>query len=404
MTTDILADIRVIELGEGIAVPYGGKLLADFGATVVKAEPPGNGDCTRRHGPFPGDTPHPERSGLFLALNTNKLGITLDPRIPTGRGVLAALLRRADVLIHQIAWQDLELLGLTPDTLRRDYPQLVTASITPYGQSGPYCNYQSADITVCALGGLSEGLGEEDRPPLVAPFSQTGYQAGLSAAGAIVMALLAREDSGQGQHIDIGMADILATLQTGVYLNNFLFDGTRGMRGSRFGSRTIYPAHFFRCQDGFMWVTAPQWAQWERLLSMIGRPELAENERFHNRYTIAATPPAELEVPLAQWFMDRTREDIFRLCRKHRLPISPVYTIAELVDHPQLISRGFMMAVEQPGIGTVRLPGLPMHLSKTPWRIRYPAPLLGEHNEQVYCQELGYAHRDLPALHRAGIL
>jgi crotonobetainyl-CoA:carnitine CoA-transferase CaiB-like acyl-CoA transferase len=404
MASDILAGVRVVELGEGIAVPYCGKLLADFGAEVIKIEPPGCGDSTRQHGPFPGDLPHPEHSGLFLALNTNKLGITLNPELPTGRQLLGELLHQADVLIHHTAPQHLAALDLTPAALRREYPRLIVTSITPYGQSGPYCDYHATDLTVCALGGLSEGLGEENRPPLTGPFSQGGYQAGLSAAGAVVLALLVRESSGQGQAIDIGAADVLATLQTGVYLNNYLFDGSHSMRGSRFGSQTIYPANFFRCRDGFMWVTAPQWAQWERLLAMIGRADLATDERFHNRHEIALMPPPELEVPLAQWFMERTREEIFHLCRTHRLPITPVYTLAELVDHPQLVARGFIMGVEQPGIGLLRLPGLPMHLSKTPWRVRRPAPLLGEHNALIYCQKLGHPQSDLPALRRAGVI
>ncbi|HEY7493766.1 MAG TPA: CoA transferase [Candidatus Tectomicrobia bacterium] len=404
MASDILSGVRVVELGEGIAVPYCGKLLADFGAEVVKIEAPGSGDSTRQHGPFPGDIPEPERSGLFLALNTNKLGITLCPTPPTGRRLLGELLRQADVFIHDTAPRHLATRHLTSAELRQAYPRLIVTALTAYGHSGPYCDYQDTDITVCALGGLSDGLGEENRPPLTAPFSQGGYQAGLSAAGAIALALLVRESTGQGQVIDIAAADVLATLQTGVYLNNFFLDGSRSMRGARFGSRTIYPASFFRCQDGFMWVTAPQWAQWERLLAMIGRPDLADDERFQNRYDLAAAPPPELEVPLAQWFMEHTREAIFALCRAHHLPITPVYTIAELVDHPQLVARGFIMAVEQPGLGTLRLPGLPMHLSQTPWRMRRPAPLLGEHNAQIYCQELGYPQSVLSTLRHAGVI
>ena len=234
-------------------------------------------------------------------------------------------------------------------------------------------------------------------------YRQAGYQAGLSAASATVLALLVREMSGQGQAIDIAEADVLATLQTGVYLNNYHFDGTRSMRGHRFGSRTIYPASFYRCQDGFMWVTAPQWAQWERLLEMIGRADLAEDERFHNRRRIAEHPPPELDVPLAQWFMARTRADIFHQCREARLPIAPVYHLDELVAHPQLAARGFLMAVERPGIDALRLPGLPMQLSKTPWRVRLPAPFLGEHNVQVYCDELGYEQSELTAWQQNGV-
>ena len=404
MTRDILAGVSVVELGEGVAAPYAGKLLADFGADVIKIEKPGEGDRTRRHGPFPGDQPHLERSGLFLSLNGNKRGITLDVGLPSGRQVLERLLQTADVLLHHNTPQMAAACQLQTERLRRAYPRLIITSVTPYGQFGPYSNDEGTEITSCALSGLSEGLGEHDRPPLAAPFSQAGYQAGLSAAGATVLALLTREISGQGQAIDLAEADVLATLQTGVYLNNYLFDGTRSMRGHRFGSRTIYPASFYRCQDGFMWVTAPQWAQWERLLDMIGRADLAEDERFHNRRRIADQPPPELDAPLAQWFMTRARADIFDQCRQARLPIAPVYHIDELIAHPQLAERGFFMAVERPGVEALRLPGLPMQFSKTSWRVRLPAPLLGEHNEQVYGEELGYELSELTAWRQQGVI
>jgi crotonobetainyl-CoA:carnitine CoA-transferase CaiB-like acyl-CoA transferase len=404
MASDILAGVRVVELGEGIAVPYCGKLLADFGADVIKIEKPGEGDRTRRHGPFPADVPHLERSGLFLALNTNKRGITLEPGSPIGRRVLEALLQKADVMLHQNTPEMAEAYHLQTEALRHAWPRLIVTGVTPYGQFGPYSGDQGTELTSCALSGLSEGLGENDRPPLVAPFGQAGYQAGLSAASAAVLALLVRDISGQGQAIDIAEADVLATLQTGVYLNNYHLDGTRSMRGHRFGSRTIYPASFYRCQDGFMWVTAPQWAQWERLLEMIGRADLAEDERFHNRRRMADNPPPELDVPLAQWFMARTRADIFHQCREARLPIAPVYHLHELMAHPQLAARGFLMAVERPGVDALRLPGLPMQLSKTPWRVRLPAPLLGEHNVSVYCDELGYDRSEVMAWRQRGVV
>jgi crotonobetainyl-CoA:carnitine CoA-transferase CaiB-like acyl-CoA transferase len=404
MTSDILARVRVVECGEGIAVPYCGRLLADFGADVIKLETPGEGDRTRRHGPFPADVPHPERSGLFLALNANKRGITLDVASPTGRRVLEALLQKADVVLHQNAPEMPGTEPLQTDTLRRLWPHLVVTSMTPYGQFGPYSGKPGTDLTSCALSGLSEGLGDSARPPLAAPYSQAGYQTGLSAASATVLALLVREMSGRGQAIDISETDVLATLQTGVYLNNYRFDGTRSMRGHRFGSRTIYPASFYRCQDGFMWVTAPQWAQWERLLEMIGRADLAEDERFHNRRQMAEHPPPELDVPLAQWLMARTRADIFDRCREARLPIAPVYHLDELVAHPQLVARGFLMAVERPGVEALQLPGLPVQLSKTPWRVRLPAPFLGEHNAQLYCDELGYDPSELTAWKQRGVV
>jgi len=215
MASDILANVRVVEFGEGIAVPYCGKLLADFGADVIKIEKPGEGDRTRQHGPFPADVPHPERSGLFLALNTNKRGITLDPHSPTGRQVLEALMQKADVILHQSTPAMAEAYPLQSEGGRHVHPRLIVTGITPYGQFGPYSGDQGTELTSCALSGLSEGLGDNDRPPLVAPFRQAGYQAGLSAASATVLALFVREMSGQGQAIDIAEADVLATLQTG---------------------------------------------------------------------------------------------------------------------------------------------------------------------------------------------
>ena len=404
MASDILTGVRVVELGEGIAVPYCGKLLADFGAEVVKIESPGSGDSTRQHGPFPGDIPHPERSGLFLALNTNKLGITLHLELPTGRQLLGELLRQADVFIHDTAPRHLATRHLTSAELRREYPRLIVTALTAYGHSGPYCDYQDADITVCALGGLSDGLGEENRPPLTAPFSQGGYQAGLSAAGAIALALLVRESSGQGQVIDIAAADVLATLQTGVYLNNFFLDGSRSMRGARFGSRTIYPASFFRCSDGFMWVTAPQWAQWERLLAMVGRPDLADDERFQNRYDLAAAPPPELEVPLAQWFMEHTRDEIFASLSCPSLADYTGIHHCRVGRSSPACGAWFYHGRGAAGPRHTTAAWFAMHLSKTPWRMRRPAPLLGEHNAQIYCQELGYPQSALSALRHAGVI
>jgi crotonobetainyl-CoA:carnitine CoA-transferase CaiB-like acyl-CoA transferase len=163
MTSDILANLRVIEFGEGIAVPYCGKLLADFGADVIKIEKPGEGDRTRRHGPFPADVPHPERSGLFLALNTNKRGITLEPGSPTGRQLLEALLQGADVLLHQNVPDMAAAHQLQTEALRRAWPRLVVTGVTPYGQFGPYSRDQGTELTSCALSGLSEGLGERVR-------------------------------------------------------------------------------------------------------------------------------------------------------------------------------------------------------------------------------------------------
>ncbi len=402
MAEQALSGLKVVEYGNLISAPYCAKMMADLGAEVIKVEEPGSGDESRQHGPFPNDIPHPERSGLFLNLNTNKVGVTLNLRARTGQKILKELLKDADVFVENNPPQLIKDLGLDYATLEAVNPRLVMASITPYGQTGPYKDYKAYDINCCAAGGISIGIGTSDREPLAAPFSQGSYQAALSAAGATYVALLARDVIGQGQHIDISEAEVWATLHTGANMLTYIFEGRSAARGG--ASEVQYPSGYFRCKDGYIQVRAPQIAQWIRFLEVMGNPEWAKNPRYRDRRAMAVEYREEVDALVLPWFEARTKDEIHALCIEARVPFVPVRTIDELVKAPHLKEREFWVEIEHPETGPLKYPGAPYKFSKTPWRINRPAPLLGEHNEEVYCGRLGYSKGDLVNLRRAGII
>ncbi len=212
MTYDLLEGLRVLELGQFISAPYCGKLLADMGAQVIKIEPPGTGDWARQYGPFLHDDPHLERSGAFLYLNANKQSVTLNLKTPTGQGILAELVSRADVLVHNLHPLEMDALGVNYGSISQHNPNIVMASITPFGLTGPNRNYRAYDINLAAAGGICQGLGSAGREPLTFGTPQVGYFAGTAAASSIMMALLtlgpsqafaaSEQPSGQSSHFD----------------------------------------------------------------------------------------------------------------------------------------------------------------------------------------------------------
>ena len=204
MSFSLLQGLRVVELGESVSAPYCSKLLADMGAEVVKIERPGVGDQAREYGPFLNDQPHHERSGLFLYMNANKQGVTLDLNTPTGQEILGGLLARSQVFVQNLHPTEMDRLGVNYETLQAHNDQLVMASITPFGLTGPYRNYKAYDINLAAAGGICEGLGSPDREPLTFGTPEVGYFAAMAAASSIVIALLA----GGGQHIDIAEVEV----------------------------------------------------------------------------------------------------------------------------------------------------------------------------------------------------
>lgn len=362
-----LSGIRVVELGEHISAPFCGKLLADFGAEVVKVEVPGRGDIARDCGPFPKDKPHPEKSGLFFLLNTNKKGITLNWKLEAGTEILRRLIQLSDVVVENFSPGTLENLGLGYAALKGLNRRLILTSISHFGQTGPYRGFKGADIVIQAMGGLMWLTGLPERSPLKLPGPQADYQAGLFAAIATLAAFLSAEETGRGQHIDISEMEVVASLLEGALLSYAYSKTIRQRRG-------IPPR--VRCRDG----------------QLILPPELYQEDFKHLMSTLS---PPDLKEHVA--------EEVFRRAQEWRLPVAPVREAADSLADPQLRARGFWQELEHPLMGRVTLPTSPFRVSQD-WTEFGRAPLLGEHNEEVYCGWLGYSKEELAELKAGGII
>ena len=395
-----LAGLRVLELGGMVAAPYCGKLLASLGADVVKVEPPKVGDSSRRRGPFPGDVPHPERSGTFLYLNTGKRGVTLDVDDPQGRAMLRQLAGNVDVVIHDSTSALASARGLERDSLADLNPSLIVAAVTPFGSSGPNADNAAHDVNVFHAGGegnlLPNGLALDafpDRAPISAGGMMASYQGGLTAAVGILGAVVAQWADGTGQAVDCSLQE--AQLAIGYLPIQRLeaegFVETRFSRFFRMGG--VMPA-----ADGFIELLTLEPRQWEGLARLLGEPEWASPDKFRD----PATHGAAINEDLRQWTAEHTREWLYREGQAHGVPIAPYLAPSEVYLSPQQRERDFFVEVRHPEAGGYDYAGLPLRMSETPLAMGR-APLLGEHNAEIY-QGLGYSPEDLTALARAEVI
>lgn len=401
-----LAGMKVVEYGDFISAPYCAKLMAELGAEVIKVEPP-QGDSSRRHGPFLGNIPHPERSGLYLYQNTSKLGVTLNLDTSRGQQILQELIKDADVFVENMLPQHSKELRIDYDTLSQVNQNLIVASITPFGQTGKYSRYKAQAINIAAVSGLSSIIGKPDREPLSYPLSLEHYQNGAITAFAVLAALFSRRKIGKGQHIDVSETDCLAALYGGQALSSFVFHQRKRIRtGHRVPG--FYPYTFLPCKDGFVSLIAVQGFQWKAFLQIVGDGEVPEwyasDPRFKDRWACGAQHADALDALLAPWLMSHTKEEIFTLCREKHVPFAPARTIGEVANDSHLKERAYFVDIDHAETGKIKYPGAPYKLPQTPWRVSRPAPLLGEHNGEVYCQRLGYSRQDLSDFRRAGII
>jgi crotonobetainyl-CoA:carnitine CoA-transferase CaiB-like acyl-CoA transferase len=404
MKEQALSGLKVVEWGSFISAPFCTKFLADLGAEVIKVEPPGSGDQSRRYGPFPNDIPYSEKSGLFLYLNTNKLGVTLDPSKETGKELLLKLLQDADIFVENQQPSLMKKLKLDFKSVKRINPRLIMTSITPYGQTGPYRDWKGYDINCSALGGISNAMGSPGREPLTPPLCQGYYQGGLMGAIATMIALFERDITGKGLHVDVSIVESWATFHIGVAAQTFLSDGRVRRRSGHRALHRPYPDEVLPCKDGYVCIDTPQKRQWERLLQVMGNPEWANDPIFNDRIQTTDEYADKADAYLTEWLMKHTKEEIFKMTQDNRIPAAPIRTVEEVVNDAQLEARGFFVEVDHPDTGKLKYPGACYQLSETPFAIRRPAPRLGEHNEEIFCRQLGYSKQDLVALTKAEVI
>ena len=398
------AGINVLEYASFIAGPYCAKLLGDLGARVLKIEPPGRGDSARHFGPFPEDIPDREKSGLFLYLGMNKRSITLDPAGPTGRDLFLRLVANADVLVEDTQPGAMAKLGLGYQSLKEVNPRLVYVSITPYGQDGPKSQWKASHLNSFHASGegytLPGGLTHSifpDRAPVSGGAHLGEYDAAILAASAAVAALYAREISGVGQQVDVSKQEATLAMNR---LNQaqYLGQGRELDRSRKYEYGGIYP-----CLDGYVILYPREDHQWQALARIMGRPELAEAERFSTRAQ-RIQHGEELNRIILEWASSLPKQEIYDQVAPSGCPAGYFATAQDLVASPQLEAREFFRSVNHSKAGTLLYPSRPYQFSSLPWCSPDAAPLLGQHNEEVFCGELGVPREELPDLRRAGVI
>ncbi|MFN8628617.1 MAG: CoA transferase [Candidatus Binatia bacterium] len=399
-----LAGRRVLELADEKGV-YCGKLLADMGADVIKIERPG-GDPTRHIPPYWGDVAHPERGLFFLYTNTSKRGVTLDLTTPEGQDLFRRLARTADLVIETFEPGYLDGLGLGYETLKRATPKLVVTSITGFGQSGPYRACKSSDLVANALAGAMYVTGTEEDPPVVLAGSQAHMMASSCAAASSMIALFHSTRCGEGQQIDISVEEVNVAVTHIAGVGRWLEDR---LIPKRFGSALIaaVPSGAYPCKDGLIYIIVNRPLHWKALAQWIS--EVTGNDIVLDPLFEGPTANRQpvrdlLDVYIADLTARFTVNEMYHEGQRRHLAVTPVNTAAGVAEDPHLAARNYFVPVEHPGMGTLRYPGAPYRHKETPWAITRPAPRVGQHNDEIYCGEMGVSAETVGRLRRQGVI
>jgi formyl-CoA transferase/CoA:oxalate CoA-transferase len=392
-----LEDLTVIDLSHALAGPLASTMLADFGATVLKVEPPGQGDIARAWGPpF-----HGEDSAYFTSLNRNKQSLEIDLKQPEGRDLLLRLADQADVLVENLRVGAVDRLGIGHEALRARNPRLVYCSISGFGQDGPYRDRAAMDLIVQAESGMMSLTGSPDSGPVRVGVSIADMQAGLNATIAILMALHVRQRTGEGQFIDISMLEGQLTLldhSLGIYLADGVLFGRMGT-----AYRTIVPYQTFRTRTEDLALAVGSDALWRAFCPLVGAPELTDDPRYAtNAARVANRVP--LVARLQELFLGRTYAEWEAILEPAGIPVGAIRTLDRVVAHPQVQARGVLQDSRHPAAPSAPVIAPYFRLSATPGGVRSPAPLLGQHTDAVLSDRLGLGRGELEDLRRRGVV
>jgi crotonobetainyl-CoA:carnitine CoA-transferase CaiB-like acyl-CoA transferase len=387
-----LDNVRVVECGDGVAAAFATKLMALLGANVIKVEPP-DGDRTRLRGPYFNDRIDRENSGLFLYLNADKSGVTLDLRSDSDRAKLDELLASADILIHNFPPYERPALRMESAAIHAAHPHLIVTGISAFGDYGPRANWRAYELNVVHAGGVA-ALGplsskRPDLPPLKLYGHQAEFQAGNHAAFVTLAAWFNRIQGGAGQTAEISAQECLAAMLE----LSFLFYTYMGLRTSRLGGRLIGPWRMFDCRNGKLLLACVEEHQWQSLIELMGNPEWAHEEIFKDRLRRGRNSDA-LCALMEEWFSQWDVTELFHTCQQRRIPAAPVNRMADLFADRHLRERRFFccLPLRDPRYH-VEVASMPFKASDMGWRLERPAPLLGEHNAQVWVARTP-AHRE----------
>jgi crotonobetainyl-CoA:carnitine CoA-transferase CaiB-like acyl-CoA transferase len=391
-----LRGMRVLELAQIMAGPTCGMLLADMGADVVKVEKLPGGDDARGYR-------EPRVNGVsapFMMLNRNKRGIALDLKLPAGRDVLLRMVRDADVLTENFRRGTLEKLGLGYDVLSAVNPGLIYCAISGYGRNGPAADKGGFDLIAQGFAGLMSITGEPGGPPVKTGNSVADINAGILAATGILAAYVHKLRTGLGQVVDTSLME--AALQQ-TYWHAAIYFATGESPGPT-GSAHLLTAPYqaFHTRDGWINIGGANQANWERIADVLGHPEWREDARFATNSARMANLPALVDTMNAV-LATRTNAAWIAAFDAAGVPVGPVHTIGEALEHPQTLARDAVVELVHPQAGSTKALGCPLHFSRTPTSITRPAPMLGEHTRELL-REYDYDEAAVDALVEAGVV
>lgn len=390
-----LDGIKVIDLSRVLAGPYCTMILADLGAEVVKIEEPTRGDEARGVGPFLNGV-----SAYFMSINRGKKSLALNVKNPRGANLVTQLITRADVLVENFRPGTMERLGLGYEALARVNPKLIYAACSGFGQTGPYRNRGAYDMVIQGMGGIMSITGEPEGRPLKTGPAVGDIAGGLFTVIGILAALQARERTGNGQMVDIGMLDCQVALLENAIIRYTATGEIPGPLGARHPS--IAPFEAFEAKDGYV-IFAVGTPHWERFCHIIGHEELLQDPRFATN-ALRAENHAALQPVIAQVAKTRTIQEWMSVMEEAGVPCGPINRIDQVVADPQVQARGMIATVYDPEVGAMHLPGCPIKLSQTPGRVDRPAPRLGEHTADVLKGWLGLEAQAIDALKQEQVI
>ena len=410
MQQKALTGRRILDCSQFVTGPYCARVLADVGAEVIKVEPP-SGDISRTSGPFPGHTPDPEKSALFLYNNFNKLGVTLNLENPKGQDVFKKLVKDADILIEDNPPGKMEEAGLGYETLQEINPALIMASITPFGLTGPHKDYEANYLTIFHSSGLGAITPPEpqwgkkilEREPCREGGYSGEYDCAMVAAIGVMAALFARWITGKGQFIEMSKQEMLMQMSR-VPITGYNELGISQHRDDikyRLNFNYLYP-----CKDGWVALMHNQPHHWNALMKLMGNPEWSKDPRMSDSTRrIQEVPWPEYWEKISEWTKNQNKTEVGIAYQELGGPGGPCWSLSEFITLcPQIKERGFLIEIEHPKAGKLPYPSTFSKYGSWPWEARCPAPLLGQHNEEIYCRRLGFSKQGLTELREEGIV
>jgi CoA:oxalate CoA-transferase len=396
-----LEGIRVIDMSHVLAAPTTTMFLADLGAEVIHLEPP-HGDDAREYGPFAG-TPGKNHSGYFISLNRNKKSMVLNLKLERGREILRELIKISDILVENFRPSTMGKMGFGWEELQKLNPRLIYAAISGFGHDSPpeYAARPSYDMVAQAYSGLMSITGPVGGPPCRVGSSVGDIISGQQATIGILAALAYREKTGRGQFYDGSMVDgLFAVLESAVAR----YTMTGKIPGPLGGAHpSITPFEAFRTKDSWVIVAAGNNVLWEKLCRILNREDLIDDPRFVNNHHRTENQPKLSEI-LTTELVKKTTAEWIEIFEKQQIPYSPINNMKQICEDPIIRYRNMLVTVDQPDVGPVRIAGSPIRLSETPGRVENPAPLLGEHSEEVLRTVLGYDRTRIEALKAEGVI